>query len=81
VAIREPHLVARSRNRVLWRRRVQAGFVSQAELGRAVNASRQTINAIENNRSLPNVSLALAIARAVDASVEELFDQRLTGRV
>jgi putative transcriptional regulator len=73
--------VGRSRNRVLWLRRVQAGFISQEALGRAVHASRQTINAIENNRSMPNLSLALAIARAVDSSVEELFDQRRAGRV
>jgi putative transcriptional regulator len=80
--MRDPRVVARfqSRNLVLLRRRVLAGY-TQEELALAVHASRQTINAIENNRTLPNVSLALAIARAVDASVEELFDQRLTGRV
>lgn len=71
----------RSHNLVLWRRRVQAGFFSQADLARAVHASRSAINAIENNRSSPNVSLALAIARAVDSSVEELFGGRLNGRV
>jgi putative transcriptional regulator len=48
-------------------------FLSQAELAAAVSASRQTIRSIELSRSTPSVTLALAIARALDSTVEELF--------
>ena len=38
-----------------------------------VGASRQTISSLERGASLPSVGLALALARAVDCTVEELF--------
>ena len=47
--------------------------LSQDELAAAVSASRQTIRSIELSRSTPSVSLALAIARALNSTVEELF--------
>ena len=43
------------------------------ELADAVGASRATISRIELRRSIPSVSLALALARRLDATVEELF--------
>jgi putative transcriptional regulator len=56
---------------VRWRRFVC--LLSQEELAASVLASRQTIRSIELGRSIPSVTLALAIARALDSTVEELF--------
>jgi putative transcriptional regulator len=47
--------------------------LSQADLGRAVNVSRQTVIAIERGRYLPSLPLAIALARFFAISVEELF--------
>ncbi|HEY2326803.1 MAG TPA: helix-turn-helix domain-containing protein [Gaiellaceae bacterium] len=52
--------------------RLERGY-SQAELADAVRASRDTIGRIETMRAIPSVSLALAIANEVNATVEELF--------
>jgi putative transcriptional regulator len=55
--------------------------LSQAELADLVNVSRQSINAIENERHDPSVSLAFAIARALSVSVTEVFlEDHLGGR-
>jgi len=48
--------------------------LSQAELARAVNVSRQTINSIETGRYVPSLPLALALARYFDNTVEGIFD-------
>jgi putative transcriptional regulator len=48
--------------------------LSQAELARAVNVSRQTINAIETERYTPSLPLAFALARFFDKTIEEVFD-------
>ena len=53
-------------------RRAEQGL-SQAELARAMEVSRQTINAIETGRYLPSLPLALALARYFGTSVEEMF--------
>ncbi len=50
-----------------------AAGMSQADLGDALGVSRQTINSIENERYLPSLPLAMAIARHFDAAVEEIF--------
>lgn len=47
--------------------------LSQAELGQAVGVSRQTIIAIERNRYLPSLPLAIALARYFSSSVEDVF--------
>jgi putative transcriptional regulator len=47
--------------------------LSQAELAREVNVSRQTINAIETERYTPSLPLALALARFFETTVEEVF--------
>jgi putative transcriptional regulator len=47
--------------------------MSQGELGNVLGVSRQTINSIENERYLPSLPLALAIARCFDTSVEQIF--------
>jgi putative transcriptional regulator len=65
-------VVGRPRNDSLFYHRLRQGL-TQEELAAAVHVSRQTINAIERRRREPTLSLALAIAHAVDASVEELF--------
>ena len=55
--------------------------LSQAELGDALGVSRQTINSIENGRYLPSLSLAIAVARFFETTVEEMFvlDEREDG--
>ena len=52
--------------------RIWAGL-SQDELAVIVGASRETISSVERGASIPSVTLALAIARALDTTVEELF--------
>ena len=52
--------------------RFEAGL-TQAELAAAVHSTRKTVWAIEQHRCVPSVSLALAIARALDRDVESLF--------
>jgi putative transcriptional regulator len=55
------------------RERRGARRLSQAELGKAMGVSRQTINAIETGRYLPSLPLAIALARYFDTSVEAMF--------
>jgi putative transcriptional regulator len=47
--------------------------LSQQELGEAMDVSRQTINSIEKERYTPSLSLAIALARYFDRTVEEVF--------
>ncbi len=47
--------------------------LSQAELAKAMQVSRQTINAIETERYTPSLPLALALARYFETTVEEVF--------
>ncbi len=53
--------------------RAERGW-SQADLARRLNVSRQTVNAIENQRYDPSLPLAFAIARVFDTSIEGVFD-------
>jgi len=46
---------------------------TQEELARRVNVTRKTINTVENRKFIPSAYLALKIARAFDASVEDIF--------
>ena len=48
--------------------------LSQADLGAALDVSRQTINSIEQERYTPSLPLALALARYFGTTVEEIFD-------
>ncbi len=52
----------------------QSRGLSQAELGRALSVSRQTINSIEQGKYVPSLPLALALGRYFDTSVEDMFD-------
>ena len=47
--------------------------VSQEELARQCGVSRQTINAIENNKYDPNLSLAFRLALRLGVTVDQLF--------
>lgn len=47
--------------------------VSQRWLAQKVGCSHSTLWAIERGESAPNVYLAMRIARALDATVEELW--------
>lgn len=45
----------------------------QEDLAEALNVSRQTIIAIENNKYNPTLELAMKLARYLNTTVEELF--------
>ena len=46
---------------------------TQEELARRVDVTRKTINTVENAKYVPSTYLALKIARAFGATVEEVF--------
>lgn len=47
--------------------------ISQEDLARRCGVSRQTINAIENNKYDPTLSLAVRLARELETTVDGLF--------
>ena len=47
--------------------------LSQAELAQLTAVTRQTINAIENNKYDPSLSLAFKLAAILETTVDELF--------
>ena len=47
--------------------------MTQDELARRINVSRQTINALEAGKYVPSTVLALKIARTFDKPVESIF--------
>ncbi len=53
-------------------RRKELGL-SQEELARRCGVTRQTINAIENNKYDPTLALAFHLARELQTPLEELF--------
>lgn len=48
---------------------------SQSDLGEALGVSRQTVNAIENQRYDPSLPLAFAIARVFGLPIEQIFTE------
>jgi len=48
--------------------------LTQADLAKEINVSRQTIHAIEKNKFNPSVTLAIRMARYFKVTVEYLFD-------
>jgi len=52
----------------------QAQGWSQADLAERLNVSRQTVNAIENDRYDPSLPLAFLIAKAFGLAIEQIFD-------
>lgn len=47
--------------------------ISQETLAKACGVTRQTVNAIENNKYDPTLALAFALARELDTTVDALF--------
>ena len=52
--------------------RTQKGLLQQ-ELADLCGVSRQTVNAIENNKYDPTLELAFKLAQALDTTVDHLF--------
>lgn len=48
--------------------------LTQAELATMAGVSRKTINTVENGVFIPSTVIALRLARALETSVEELFE-------
>ncbi|HJI80370.1 MAG TPA: helix-turn-helix transcriptional regulator [Eggerthellaceae bacterium] len=53
--------------------RKEAGY-SQEELAKKCAVSRQTINAIENDKYDPTLTLAFSLAKELKTTVDELFE-------
>lgn len=51
----------------------KAKKLSQEEIAKLCKVSRQTINAIENNKYDPSLQLAFDIAKQLEVTVDELF--------
>jgi len=47
--------------------------LTQAELAELAGVTRNSVNAIEGGRMVPSVLLALRLARALEATVDDLF--------
>ncbi|MGO2265324.1 helix-turn-helix transcriptional regulator [Vagococcus salmoninarum] len=47
--------------------------MSQEKLATLTNVSRQTINAIENNKYDPSLALAFKLSQILEISLEKLF--------
>ncbi|AIF42917.1 helix-turn-helix transcriptional regulator [Virgibacillus sp. SK37] len=52
--------------------RVEAGL-TQAQLAKQVNATRQTIGLIEKREYNPSLNLCIAIAKALNKTLDDLF--------
>ncbi len=50
--------------------------VNQAQMGKLVQTSRQTISQIERGDYSPSVTLALKIAKVCHVSVEDIFEYK-----
>jgi len=47
--------------------------ITQEQLSRELDVSRQTVNSIENGKYNPSLELALKIAEAFNTEVEKIF--------
>ena len=52
--------------------RVREGL-TQEELAKKINTSRQMIGLIENNKTIPSVETALKLAKVLKEPIERLF--------
>lgn len=57
---------------IIRTRRKDLGL-SQEELAKRCGVSRQTVNAIENNKYDPTLSLAFRLAQSLQTTVDDLF--------
>ena len=57
---------------IIRKRRKELGL-SQEELAKRCGVSRQTVNAIENNKYDPTLALAFSLATELRMTVDELF--------
>nr|WP_280771559.1 helix-turn-helix transcriptional regulator [Salipaludibacillus daqingensis] len=55
----------------MWRSKFK---MTQADLGKKVGVSRQTIISIEKNKYTPSLALGFELALAFGCSIEDLFD-------
>lgn len=56
--------------------RFEAQEMTQQDLADQVGCTRQTIIALEQERYVPSLALAMRIARVFDRRIEEVFDLR-----
>jgi putative transcriptional regulator len=63
--------VAAMKNKIKIYRAMQN--LTQDQLAEKIGVSRQTVNAIESNKYLPSLGLALKVAKLFKASVEDVF--------
>ncbi|MGL4334216.1 MAG: helix-turn-helix transcriptional regulator [Lactococcus garvieae] len=56
----------------------QAQKLSQEDLARIAHVSRQTVNAIENDKSDPELLLAFKLAEILGTKVDDLFTFQLS---
>lgn len=57
---------------IIREKRKELGL-SQEELAKRCGVARQTVNAIENNKYDPTLSLAFSLAKELQLTVDELF--------
>ena len=60
-----------TKNSIRDKRKEQS--LSQEELAKKCGVSRQTVNAIENNKYDPTLALAFKLAQELKTTVDELF--------
>lgn len=48
--------------------------VTQEKLAEIIGVSRQTVNAIENNKYVPSTVITLKLAKTFNVNVEEIFE-------
>ncbi|MDU4973655.1 MAG: helix-turn-helix transcriptional regulator [Hungatella hathewayi] len=58
---------------VIRNKRKELGL-SQEELAKKCGVSRQTVNAIENDKYDPTLALAFSLAKELGTTVDELFN-------
>ena len=68
-------MVLDMKNKIRERRKKRG--ISQEELAKKCNVSRQTVNAIENNKYDPTLALAFRLARELDTTVDKLFEEEI----
>jgi putative transcriptional regulator len=60
--------------RNIIREKRKARGLSQEELAKKCGVSRQTVNAIENDKYDPTLALAFSLAKELRTTVDELFN-------